>query len=249
MIDDGLLDRFSIEAMYGLHNMPGIPAGHLHTRSGTIMAGEDNFTIDIFGRGGHAARPHMVIDPLVIASQIIMALQTIVARSLDPLESAVVSCTEITTDGARNAIPGWVRITGDTRSADPHVQALLEDRIRSVATGIATASSAAAEVAYTHEFRPTINCAPAVGTAVAAANQAVGEAHVDPQCAPVMASEDFGIYAEQVPACFLLIGNGTEPGRGGDPLHSSSYQFNDDVLGTGIAFYDTLVHHHLGEHT
>lgn len=248
MIDDGLFERFGIETMYGLHNMPGIPAGYLHTRPGMIMAGEDNFTIDIMGSGGHAARPQMVIDPIVIASQIILALQSIVARNLDPADLAVVSCTNISTDGARNAIPSHVRITGDTRSSTPRVQKLLEERIRTISHGIATAAGAQAQVSYTHEFRPTINSPQAFSTAVAAAKDAVGEDHVDTACAPVMASEDFGIYAEHVPACFVFIGNGTEDDHGGKPLHSGVYEFNDDALTAGIRFYTSLVHHHLGEH-
>ena len=122
MMDDGLLDRFPIDAMYGLHNLPGLPAGHIHTRAGAIMASEDNFEIRVVGRGGHAARPQMVIDPLLIGAEIVLGLQSIVSRNVDPVGSAVLSCTDFQTDGARNAIPGQVRITGDTRSFDPDVK-------------------------------------------------------------------------------------------------------------------------------
>src|SRR5207248_6352009 len=130
----------------GLHNIPGIPACHLHTRPGPIMASEDNFEIRITGRGGHAARPHMVVDPIVVAAQIVLALQTIVSRNVDPGASAVVSCTELVTDGARNAIPGEVVIRGDARSFAPAVQAMLEGRMRTLCEGICAAHGATCTV-------------------------------------------------------------------------------------------------------
>ncbi len=142
MIQDGLFERFPVDEIYGAHNIPGMPAGHIATRAGGIMASEDNFAIRIQGRGGHAARPHMAIDPLVVAAQIILALQTIVGRSVDPADSAVVSCTEIHSDGIRNAIPTHVEIKGDTRSYSPQVQALLERRMRDICNGIALAHGA-----------------------------------------------------------------------------------------------------------
>jgi len=119
MVDDGLFERYPMDRLFGIHNAPGFPAGHLHTRPGPVMASEDNFTIAVTGRGGHASAPHLVIDPLVVAAEIILALQHVVARSVDPVRTAVISCTDIQTDGARNAIPSHVTITGDTRSFDP----------------------------------------------------------------------------------------------------------------------------------
>ena len=129
-----------------------------------------------------------------------------------------------------------MHITGDTRSFDPAVQALLERRIREISTGIATAHGATADVTYTHEFAPTVNDAGCTETAVRAARAVLGDDHVDGACAPIMASEDFGVYARHVPACLVLLGGGTVPGRGGTPLHSHDYVFNDDVLGAGVAF-------------
>lgn len=237
MLDDGVLERFPLDVLYGLHNLPGIPAGHLHVRAGGIMASEDNFTIVVNGCGGHAARPEAVVDPLVVGAEIVLALQTVVARSVEPVAPAVLSCTGFETDGARNAIPSTVRITGDTRSFDPQVQELLEARIRALATGIASAHGASAEVTYTHEFAPTINDPVVTARTVAAARAALGDARVEADCAPIMPSEDFGVFARHVPACFALLGNGTEPGRGGTPLHSADYDFNDDILAAGIAFY------------
>lgn len=241
MLADGLLERFPMEAMYGLHNVPGIPTGHLHTRVGGIMASEDDFEIRIHGRGGHASRPHHVIDPILVGAQIVVALQSVVARSVDPSLPAVLSCTEFITDGARNAIPGEVVIKGDTRSFDPSVQALLEDRIRTISAGICAAHGATCEVTYTHEFEPTVNDPVCTAAVIAAATAVAGHEGVDADCQPWMGSEDFGAFARALPACFSFIGNGVEIGAGGTPLHSRDYDFNDDALETGVAFYVRLV--------
>ena len=245
MIADGLFDRFPIDAIYGLHNMPGTPAGLLHTRAGGIMASEDNFEITVTGRGGHAARPHMVIDPIVIGAEIVLALQTVVARSVDPARPAVVSCTEFHTDGVRNAIPGRVVIRGDTRSFAPEVQALLESRMREICEGICAAHGATCRFTYTHEFEPTVNDPRCVAVAVDAARASLPADLVDGDCEAVMASEDFGAFLRVVPGCFVFLGNGTESGAGGTPLHSADYDFNDDVLETGVQFYVDLVHREL----
>ena len=241
MLADGLLERFPMEAMFGLHNLPGVPAGHLHTRAGGIMASEDDFEIRVHGRGGHAARPQMVVDPIVVAAEIVLALQTIVARNVDPSLAAVVSCTDIRTDGARNAIPGEVVITGDTRSFDPDVQQLLERRMRELCAGIAAAHGATVDVAYSYEFEPTVNDVAATAAAVAAARAVVGEDRVDGDCLPIMGSEDFGAFGRAVPANFAFLGNGTEPGAGGTPLHSRDYRINDEILEVGVAYYVELV--------
>lgn len=241
MLDDGLLERFPVDSLYGLHNMPGLPAGHLLTRAGPIMASEDNFTIHVHGRGGHASAPHLVIDPLAIGAEVITALQHVVARNVDPIATAVLSCTDLRTDGARNAIPSNVHITGDTRSFDLSVQALLERRIRSISTGIAAAHGATANVTYTHEFAPTVNDADCASRAARAARTALGPERVDADCDPVMGSEDFGVLAQHVPACLAFLGNGTVPGQGGTPLHSHDYVFNDEILSAGAAFYEQIV--------
>ncbi len=238
MIADGLFDRFPVDAIFGLHNAPGLRTGSLSTRVGGILASEDNFEIRITGRGGHAARPQMVVDPIVIAAEIVLALQTIVARNIDPADPAVVSCTEITTDGARNAIPGAVVIRGDTRSFRPEVQALLEHRMRRLVEGICAAHGATGRVAYTHEFEPTVNDAAAVAVAVAAARLTVPD--VDPDTPPWTGSEDFGAFLTQVPGCFAFLGTGEGAGEA-TPLHSPDYDFNDDVLDVGVRYYVNLV--------
>ena len=241
MLADGLLERFPIDEIYGAHNMPGMPTGHILTRPGGIMASEDNFVIRIQGRGGHAARPHMVIDPIVVGAEIVLALQTIVARSVDPGQSAVVSCTEFITDGIRNAIPTHVTIKGDTRSYARDVQTLLATRMREISEGICRSHGAACEFEYTHEFVPTVNAQQCVGLAVEAATRIAGASQVDPNVQPMMISEDFGAFLEAVPGNFMFIGNGDEPERGGMPLHNASYDFNDEILTAGAQYFAELV--------
>jgi hippurate hydrolase len=240
MIADGLFDRFPVEAMFGLHNMPGLAAGRVSTRVGRLMSSEDNFEIRIAGRGGHASQPQMVVDPIVVAAQIVLGLQTIVARNVHPADTAVVSCTAIDTDGARNAIPSEVVIRGDTRSFTSDVQALLERRLRELCHGICAAHGATSTVSYTHEFEPTVNDAEATALALAAARLTVPEDQVDADCPPFMASEDFGAFGRVVPSCFAMLGNGVDVGAGGTPLHSHDYDFNDEVLETGVGYYVNL---------
>ena len=212
------------------------------------MAGEDSFTIKVTGRGGHASAPHLVVDPLTASAEIVLALQTIVARSVDPLTPAVVSCTNLVTDGARNAIPTTVTITGDARNFDPEVSELIEARMRLLTTEIAAAYGATAEVKYTREFAPTINNPEATVAAVSAARAAGGS--YDPAGAPIMGSEDFGLYANHVPANFTFIGSGPIGDRALDsgfsaPLHSHGYDFNDAILPIGVQYYVNLVRQHL----
>ncbi|VVE13250.1 amidohydrolase [Pandoraea pneumonica] len=241
MIADGLLTRFPIDAIYGIHNMPGIPAGQIATRTGGIMASEDNFVIRIRGKGTHAARPHMGIDPLVIGAEIVVALQTVVSRSVDPGESAVVSCTEFITDGIRNAIPTNVVIKGDTRSYTPEVQRLLEIRMRDICMGICAMHGAHCEFEYTHEFAPTMNWEANTEVAVRAAKAVAGDAMVEANIPPVMASEDFGVFLQHLPGNFAFIGNGTQDEPGAIPLHNACYDFNDAILPLGAQYFAQIV--------
>ena len=238
MLADGLLERFPMDEIYGAHNIPGLPAGRIATRVGAIMASEDNFVIRITGRGGHAARPHTTVDPLVIGAEIVLALQTVVSRSVDPRDCAVVSCTEFLTDGIRNAIPSAVVIKGDTRSETPQVQALLERRLRELCEGICRAHGASCVVEYTHEFAPTVNWPQCVPIAVLAARAVVGDAQVDADVAPMMISEDFGRFLKTVPGAFVFIGNGDGPDA--LPLHSAQYDFNDRIVPVGARFFAEL---------
>ena len=233
MLDDRLLERFPFSEIYGLHNLPGLGVGKLATRVGPLMAAEDNFEIVVTGVGGHAARPHQAKDALVCACAIVTTLQTIVSRTLDPVETAVVSATELVTDGARNVLPGEVRISGDCRSFSPEVSQAIEAAMRRIASGVAAAHGCEATVVYTREFVPLVNEAGATRAAVEAARAVFGEANVDADCAPIAASEDFARFLECVPGCFVFLGNGVNS----PPLHNPSYDFNDDALANGALFH------------
>ena len=245
MLADGLLERFPMDEIYGAHNIPGLPAGHFATRVGGLMASEDNFVIRITGRGGHAARPHMAVDPLVIGAEVVLALQTLVSRNVDPRHPAVVSCTEFITDGIRNAIPTEVVIKGDTRSDCPEVQALLEARMRVLCEGLCAAHGAQCTVEYTHEFAPTVNWAQCVPVAVRAAQAVVGPERVDADTPPMMISEDFGRFLQHLPGAFVFIGNGVGDEPGGVPLHNARYDFNDRLVPIGARWFAELVRQRL----
>lgn len=206
------------------------------------MAAEDNFEIRITGRGGHASAPHLVIDPMVIGAELVLALQSIVARDIDPLDSVVVSCTELVTDGARNAIPDEVVIRGDVRSFTDEDSELVETRMGEIAEGIGIAHRADCSVSYSRVFRPTINDPDCVDHVIAAAASALGEGRVDGDCRAITASEDFAAYARAVPACFAFLGAGEIAAGTSAPLHSRSFDFNDSILGAGIDVYVELVH-------
>ncbi|WHY93326.1 M20 aminoacylase family protein [Neobacillus cucumis] len=242
MMQDGLFDRFPVDEIYGMHNMPGMPAGSIATRVDGIMASEDNFVIRIKGQGSHASSPHMGKDPIVIASEIIIALQTIISRNINPNVPAVISCTEFITDGIRNAIPTNVVIKGDTRSYTPEVSKLLEDRMRTISEGICKINGAECQFEYTHEFAPTVNWAECVDISVRAAQNVVGENKVDGNCQQWMASEDFGAFLQKIPGCFVFIGNGDESDLIGNvPLHNSRYDYNDKILKIGAEYFAELI--------
>lgn len=239
MMKDGLFDRFRMDEIYGMHNMPGIPAGSFAVRKGTMMTFEDNFVISINGLGGHASMPNRTRDPVIVAAEIISALQTVIARSLNPMESGVVSVTEILTDGARNVIPSNVTIKGDTRGLSAVTQALIETRMRELVVNIGKAHNVAAELKYTHEFIVLVNTDRETDIAVQAAVDVVGADNVVPDCEPAACSEDFAQMLNVKPGCYVLIGNGTE-GHHGCPLHNPGYDFNDEVLETGAAWWVKL---------
>ncbi len=240
MIDDGLFDRFPVDAMYGMHNKPGVAVGRFVTRVGPMMSSEDLFEITVTGRGGHASTPERHVDPVVVASEIVLALQTIVSRSVAATETAVVSVTEIHTDGARNIIPTNVVIRGDCRTFSSEVQATVEVRMRRLVEGICSAHGADGVVDYRNEFVPLVNTAAEVAVAVRAAANVVGGGAVDGDGALVTASEDFARFLHHVPGCFVDIGNGVD-GECGGSLHNPSYDFNDDILELGARYWIELV--------
>ena len=240
MLDDGLLQRFPFEEIFGLHNMPGLAVGRFETRVGSFMSAEDNFEIVLKGVGGHAARPHSGSETLVAACALVTALQTIVSRRLSPADIGVVSVTELITDGTRNALPGLARILGDARSFRPEVSAEIEKQMRSIAQGTAQAYNVAAEVTYTREFVPLVNNAAMVDEAFAAARSVLAEDAVGVAAEPMTGSEDFARFLDHVPGCFVFLGNGKSA-----PLHNPAYDFNDDGLLHGARFHAAIARQRL----
>jgi len=204
--------------------MPGLPVGHVETRAGAIMAAEDNFEIILKGKGGHAARPQWGREALVPACAMVMDLQTIVSRRLSPADVAVVSVTELLTDGTRNALPGSARILGDARSFRPEVSSRIEEEMRRIAEGIAIQYAVESEVIYTREFVPLFNNPVLTKEVAEAAADVSVKASTD--CEPMTASEDFARFLDHVPGCFFFIGNGETSA----PLHHPGFDFNDQAL-------------------
>ena len=241
MLDDGLMERFPFDEIYGIHNMPGYPVGQFFTRSGATMSAEDIFEITLRGLGGHASRPHTGNETLVAACALVTSLQTIVSRRLDPTETAVVSVTELTTDGTRNALPGLAHILGDARSFKTEISAAIEKQMRIIAEGTALTHNVSVEVEYRREFVPLINDQELVAEALAAATIVFGEHGTMVADAPITASEDFAQFLKYSPGCFAFIGNG----EGSAPLHNPTYDFNDATLAGGAGFHVAIVRRRL----
>ncbi len=241
MLDDGLMQRFPFDEIYGLHNMPGLPVGHFETRAGPVMSAEDNFEIVLTGLGGHAARPQSGNEVLVAACALVTNLQTIVSRRLSPADIAVVSVTELITDGTRNALPGLARILSDARSFRPEVSAEIERQMRVIAEGTAMAHNVAAETRYTREFVPLINDATLVEEAMAAARTVLQADQVKVAAEPMTASEDFARFLEHVPGCFVFMGNGESSA----PLHNPDFDFNDAGLLPGARYHAAIIRRRL----
>jgi len=237
MLADGLMERFPFDEIYGLHNQPGLPLGQFRTRAGAIMSAEDNFEITLRGLGGHASRPQEGREALVAACALVMNLQSIVSRRVAPTQTAVVSVTELLTDGTRNALPGLARILGDARSFHPKVSTVIEEEMRRIAAGTAASYGLECEVTYTREFIPTLNDAEATAAALAAARSVMGMENVAEQAEPHTGSEDFARFLEHAPGCFAFIGNG----EASKPLHNPGYDFNDAALPHGVAFFTRIV--------
>lgn len=245
MLEDGLLERFPIDEIYGQHNNPGMPAGTVNICKGGFASCEDNFKIEIHGRGGHASAPEKTVDPLVIAAQILLALQTIPSRSAAAFEPVVVSCTELFTDGAHNAIPSNVTILGDCRSYNKAAGQLIETRMREIVDGICRAYGATFDFLYSHEFAPTVNWDEPVDAVIQAAGHVLGTDKVNGNCAPFMASEDFGAFLERIPGALFFIGGGEGNEARDFPLHNSHFDYNDRILETGAQVFAQLVRERL----
>jgi hippurate hydrolase len=240
MIEDGLFERFPVDAVYSIHNFPSLAVGKFAVRAGSIMAAEDNFEITVNGTGCHAAMPHLGKDAIVIGAEIVTAMQSLVSRTMDPIDNGVVSFTEFVTNGTVNVVPGQVILRGDTRSLTTAVQDHIETTMERIVSGICAAHGASYEFSYRRNFVPTINTPAEADIAAATARLVVGPANVVGDSRPVMASEDFGYMLQARPGAYLLLGNGEE-GVGGCSLHNPSYDFNDDILSIGADFWVTLV--------
>lgn len=227
MIEDGLFERFPVDAVYAIHNFPSLAVGKFAVRAGSIMAAEDNFEITVDGVGCHAAMPHLGRDPIVIGAEIVTAMQSLIARTLDPMEHAVISFTEFETNGTVNVVPGRVKLKGDTRSLTSAVQDHIEATMERIVSGICAAHGASYEFSYRRNFVPTVNTPPEAEIAARVASWVVGSQNVIGDSRPVMASEDFGYMLQVRPRAYLLLGNG-EDGVGGCSLHNPNYDFNDD---------------------
>jgi len=236
MVDDGMMDRFSITEVYGLHNMPGMDIGSFAIRPGPLMAATDEFSIKVVGRGGHAAMPHLSIDSVVVLAQIITALQTIVSRSLDPLESLVISVTKLNAGSATNVIPGEAKLAGTIRSLDKDVREFACEQVKKIAEGIAIANNATAEVNIRRGYPVTFNHADETLVAGKVAGLISGEDKVDMNVAPVMGGEDFSYMLEERPGAFIFMGNGDTAG-----LHHPEYDFNDEAIPHGSSYWVKLV--------
>lgn len=246
MIDEGVLDRFPIEEIFAIHNMPGVPVGQVSTRTGLICSSESLFEIAITGQGGHASMPQAGRDAITIGAEIVQALQTIVARKLAPGAGAVVSVTEFLTDGQRNVLPGQATLKGDVRARSPEDRDRIEGFMRQIAAGIASAHGVTVTVDFKTEFIETINAHGPTEAVIRAAQSAGLDTIPDRQ--PTSFSEDFAHFSAAVPGCFLLMGNG-ESGAHAQPLHANDYDFNDDLLPIGVSFWTALVRDRLPLHT
>ncbi|ALM86004.1 M20 aminoacylase family protein [Bordetella sp. N] len=243
MIADGLFTRFPCDAVFGLHNHPGEPAGRFLFRTGAFMSASDKIIIEVHGRGGHAARPHLAADPVVAASSIVLALQTAVSRNVDPLRTGIVTVGVIKGGVANNVIPESVRLELSVRSFDPATQQLLRERIQAIAISQAESYGTRAEVTILEGYPVLINTDAETAFATEVARELFGEDCLVADYPPVTASEDFAYMLQQRPGCFLRLGNGTGPAS--YPVHHGKYDFNDDNLVLGASFWSRLVERYL----
>jgi len=235
MIEDGLLDRFGITEVYGMHNLPGLPVGRFAIREGAIMAATDEFRIEIEGQGGHAAMPHLATDPVIIAAHIITGLQTLVSRNLDPIHSAVLSVTTMEAGSAHNVIPRTARLTGTVRTLDEAVRGQMQAGIETLAPQLARAFGADATITYRRGYPVTFNAPRQTGFALEVAREVAGADMVDAEADPTMGGEDFAYMLNARPGAYLFIGNGPS-----SDLHSDTYDFNDDVIPYGVSYWVRL---------
>lgn len=236
MLEDGLMERFGIEEVYGMHNMPGTPLGHFGLRIGGIMAASDAFDIIIEGEGGHAAFPQNTVDPVLIAAHMITALHSIVSRDIDPMKSAVLSVTMLQAGEAFNIIPQMVKLTGTVRTLDESIRDYMEERLRAVAQGIAGTFGGKAEINYRRGYPVTVNTPDETEYAARIAVEVAGEERVDAEADAKMGGEDFSYMLQARPGAYIFLGNGPS-----SELHSDTYDFNDEIIPVGVSYWVKLV--------
>jgi len=236
MVQDGLMERFGIEEVYGMHNMPGIPVGEFAIRAGGIMASTDQFVITIEGKGGHAAMPHNAADPVVTAAHLILALQSIVSRNVDPMRSAVLSVTMLQAGDAFNIIPRTVKLQGTVRTREPDLRDFMEDRLKALSKQVCAAFGATAEVTYNRGYPPTVNAVAQTAFAANVARTIAGDERVNDNADGTMGGEDFAYMLNARPGAYILMGNGNS-----SQLHTDSYDFNDEAIPVGVSYWAKLV--------
>ncbi|CAN7167476.1 M20 aminoacylase family protein [Massilia sp. LjRoot122] len=247
MMDDGLFEQFPMEAVYGMHNWPGIPEGNFGVVAGPMMASSNEFRVTVRGKGCHAAQPHRGIDPVMVAVQIAQAWQTIVSREKNPLASAVLSITQIHAGSATNVIPDEAELVGTVRTFSTDVLDLIQRRMEEIASGVASAFNASVDFSFKRNYPPLINHPEQTAFAVEAMRAVVGADRVDTNVEPTMGAEDFAFMLQEKPGCYVFIGNGEGAHRAGGhglgpcQLHNTSYDFNDNLLPIGGSFWVRLV--------
>ncbi len=238
MVEEGLFQKFPCDGVFAMHNVPGLPVGHMAVRAGTLLASSDSWTIKVRAKGSHGAMPHQGNDPFVIGCQIVMALQTIASRNVDPLDSVVVSVGFMKGGDTFNVIPDEVTIGGTARALVPHVQDMIEKRLGEIARGVASAYGATIEYKYDRRYPPTINHADETDFATKVAEEVCGKGNVKCDIPPVMGGEDFSFMLQKVPGAMLWLGNG--PGEGNCVLHNPNYDFNNEAIPVGVSFLARL---------
>ena len=249
MIEEGLFDKFDCDAVYGMHNMPGFPKGHFAIRTGAMLAASDSWEVTFKGTGGHGAMPDRGTDPTFVAAQFMVAIQGIIGRNVAPAQAAVLSVGHMHagTPGSPNVIPSEVLIKGTARSFQPDVRALLERRLAEVAAGIAQAGGCTAIAKYHRRYPALVNAAEQTSIAVEAAAMTVGRDKVEANTSPLAGAEDFAFMLEKKPGAYIMIGNGGTGEGGCQNVHSPLYDFSDEIITTGAAYWMNLVQLELGD--
>lgn len=243
MMDDGLFELFPCDALYAFHNEPGYPAGHFGFRSGVMYSSSDTAIITVRGQGGHGAMPHVAVDPIIVGAHLVLALQTLRSREVDPNDMAVVTVGAIHAGDAPNVIPDSCELRVTVRSRSPEVRALLRERITAMAHAQAAVHRATAEVDYRWRYPPVMNDPAATDFAVAVAQQTLGAQWIIPDLQPLQASDDFALMLEKVPGNYFIVGNGV--GEGGCMVHNPGYDFNDSILPSVASYWVHLVQAYL----